>query len=123
MKVGNRSIVETDSLTVFAWNLDGQLITIGTRALFSNLIPKAALAQHITVIAREHDDGVLVEVAVLEQLNELAHLVIHKAACREVSTSSTDLGLVWHRVVPEVDSPHQTLRVLVLLFLGDLDLW
>lgn len=74
------------------------------------------------MITREDDDGVFVESTVLEYPDQLADLVVNKAASCEVGASSANLSLIRNRVVPQVDTLHDALRVRILLILRDLDL-
>jgi hypothetical protein len=48
------------------------------------------------VVSRKDNDGVLVQLAVLEEPNELANLVVDEAASSEVGAAGTDLGLIWN---------------------------
>ena len=55
------------------------------------------------MVAGEHDDGVVEELRVFEDLDELAHLVVDVRAVGKVSsTSALDVG-VRHFFAPEVD--------------------
>jgi hypothetical protein len=75
------------------------------------------------MIAAEDNDGVVIEFASLQRVEELANAVIDIADSAVVrSTSLLDL-LIIELNVPEVTDLEKTLAVGVLLFLGDLDLW
>jgi hypothetical protein len=74
------------------------------------------------MVAREDNDSVLVEVAVLKQLDKFANLVINEAARSKVCAAGTNLGFIRYRVVPKIDGLHEALGVLILVFLGNLHL-
>ena len=61
-----------------------------------------------------HDHWSRVELAVLEELNELANLIVDKAASSEVGTASTDRSFIWHRVVPKIDGLEESLGAVSL---------
>jgi hypothetical protein len=75
------------------------------------------------MIAAEDNDGVVIEFASLQRVEELANAVIDIADSAVVrSTSLLDL-LVIELNVPEVTDFEKALAVGILLFLRDLDLW
>lgn len=88
----------------------------------AHLVPQTALAKHITVVATEHDDGVFVQLAVLERLQKLADAVIDKAAGSIVRSPRLLDLLIAEVLVPEIAHLQQSLAVGVLFLPGDLDL-
>ena len=80
-----------------------------------HLVPKAPIAQHVTVVAREHDDGVVGQFAFPQGFKQLADLGVHIAARTKVGTPRAADRLVAQRLVPQVDHLEQALGVRVLL--------
>lgn len=88
----------------------------------AHLVPETALAQHVTVVSREDDNGVVSKPSVLESLEQPADAVIDVAA-RSIVGALSALDLVIGEVlVPEIADLHQTLAVAILLVLGNTDL-
>lgn len=88
----------------------------------AHLVPEAALAEHVAVVTAENNDGVLVQLALLECLQKLTYAVIDEAA-RSVVCSSRLLDLLIGEVlVPQIAHLEQSLAVRVLLLFGNLDL-
>lgn len=74
------------------------------------------------MVATEHDDGVFVQLAVLERLQKLADAVIDKAAGSIVRSPRLLDLLIAEVLVPEIAHLQQSLAVGVLFLPGDLDL-
>ena len=87
----------------------------------AHLVPQAALAQHVAVVAREHHDGVARQVRVAQQRHQLADLVVDVRAVGEVGAAGARDGLGRRCLVPRVDAVQDALRVWVLLGLRDRD--
>jgi hypothetical protein len=74
------------------------------------------------VVAAEDDDGVVVQPAPLEHVEQLTDAVVDVADGAVVGTLGALDLLVAELIVPEVADLEQALAVRVLLLLGDLDL-
>lgn len=86
----------------------------------AHLVPKTALAKIVTVIAAEDDDGVVHQAGLLQGVQKDANLVVNVGAVGKVG-SSGPLDVFWSEIaVDEVDDLKQSLRVRVLLLLGNL---
>lgn len=98
------------------------LVTDATAHLISkDNLPKSTLSKHISVIAAEHHDSVLVKTALLQSAKKLANAIINVADCTIISPSSS-LDLVISKILfPHIGDLHKSLAVRILLVLGDLD--
>ncbi len=86
-----------------------------------HLVPHASLTQHIAVITAENYDCVLVESAVLEDFEQLAHLIVDVGASAIIGTTSAFDGFVRDVCFPEVDGFEDSLRMRIHLVLADVD--
>ena len=84
-----------------------------------HLVPKAALAQHVAVVARKHDDGVVSQAAVVQRFDQCADLAVHIAAGAKVGAPGTGNGFVGQGLVPQIDHLEQALGVRILVGLGN----
>ncbi len=85
-------------------------------------IPKPTLAEHVAMVAAKDDDGVLIQAALLEHIEQLADAVVDVAHGAIVGAAGALDLLVAELGVPQVADLEQALAVGVLLLLGDLDL-
>ena len=79
-----------------------------------HLVPKAALAQHVAVVAGEHDDGVVAQPAVIQGFDQRTNLGVDVAAGAVVGAPGAQHGFGWHGFAPQVNHLEQALRVRVL---------
>lgn len=84
-----------------------------------HLVPEAALAEHVAMVAGEHHDGVVGQPAFLQGRQQRTDLRVDVAAGAEVGTPGGADALLRQRLVPQVDDLQQALRMRVLLLLGE----
>ncbi|MDT4801954.1 hypothetical protein FQZ97_346690 [compost metagenome] len=87
-----------------------------------HLVPEAALAKHVAVVAGEHDQRVVGQAAFLQGPEQRADLRVDVAAGAEVGAAGVADLVRGQRLVPQVDHLEQALRVRVLLVLRQLGL-
>ena len=88
-----------------------------------HLVPESPLTQHIPMVPAEDDNGILVQPAVLQRLQELANVVVY-VRDRAVVCSASPLDLIRGEfLVPEVADLKQTLGVAILVLLRDCNVW
>ena len=68
-----------------------------------HLVPEATFAQHVAVVAREHDDGVVTQAAVVQGFDQFANVRVDVTACAEVGSARPLDGFGWHDLAPQVD--------------------
>ncbi len=85
-------------------------------------VPQTPLTEHVAMITAEDDDGVLVETALLENIEKLADAVVNVADGTIVGPTSSLYLLFTEVLIPQVADLEKPLAVGVLLLLGDLDL-
>jgi hypothetical protein len=98
----------------------GVVVIVGKKG--ADNLPETALAQHIAVVAAEDDNRVLVQLALLEHVEQLADAVVDVADGAIVGAACPLDLVIAELLIPEVADLHQALAVWVLLLLGDLDL-
>jgi hypothetical protein len=82
-------------------------------------LPEASLPQHVSVIAAEDDNSIVVQLALLQNIQEFADAVIDIADGAVVG-SACPLDLVVAKLfVPQVTNLEKALAVWVLVFLWD----
>ena len=84
-----------------------------------HLVPKPAFAQHVAMVAREHDDGVIAQPTLIQGFKDFANFGVYIAAGTEVGAACAANGFFTDGFVPEVDHFEQALGVRVLRCLGN----
>jgi len=87
-----------------------------------HLVPQATLAKHVTMVTTENNDGVVAELALVQNIEQLANAVVDVRASTVVGTLGLLDLLGGEVIVLEVADVLQTLAVWVLVFLVDLNI-
>ncbi|MNW09842.1 hypothetical protein D3C71_2069360 [compost metagenome] len=74
-----------------------------------HLVPEPTLAEHVAVVAGEHDQGVLGQAAFFEGLQQLADVVVDVAAGAKVGAAGVADLVHRQRLVPQVVDLQQAL--------------
>ena len=74
-----------------------------------HFVPEAALAEHVAVVAGEHNDGVIDQPGFFEGLQEFADVGVDIAACSEIGPARIADLIHRQRLVPQVINLEQTL--------------
>lgn len=75
------------------------------------------------MVAGKDNDGVLIQMRVLQEREQFADLVIYVGAVAEIGSASTQLRLLRDGIIPGVNALQNALGVRILVLLPDRDFW
>jgi hypothetical protein len=87
-----------------------------------NNVPQPPFTKHVSMIAAEDDNGVIIQPAALEHVQQLADAVVDVADGAVIGAAGAADLLVAKVLIPQITNLEQPLRVRILFFFGDPDL-